>query len=153
MKEFLIAILSSMITFCFAYFLFKFQRKEIYRTELFKRKLDFYDEIRMLMQEIDVVIHKNNGHLSGEDKNRLIQAIFNLGYSKFHYGSPEVRDMFTIGLVSSISDLPDSLAEIEEIDQELFKLISEEVGTSLITPEQLKKVMQIKKSTLEKSKK
>lgn len=152
MKEFLIAISSSIITFFFAYFLFKFQRKEIYRAELFKRKLDFYDEIRVLMQEIDVVIHENNGKISDEDKDRLIHAVFDLGYSKFHYGSSEVRELFTT-VADSIWDLPDSLAEIEEMDQELFNLISQEVGVPLITPEQLRKVMQIKKLALEKSKK
>jgi hypothetical protein len=113
------------LSFLLGYFLFRAQRKEELRLEVFRRRLDAYEKIMLHLQYVDKESHgpsPNGPSLSW----KTIELTGNIR----PYLTWEVDNLLEI-MAGVLYDLPDSLGETERLDVELSDILHKEVGAHL----------------------
>jgi hypothetical protein len=121
-------IVVSIISFAFGYLLFRAQTKEQIKLEVYRRRLDSYEKIIAFLDSLDSFAHRE--FLEENKKSELIQRVFDLQTSTAPYTPPEMNACLD-GLWHYIDKLPGSLAELEEMDEEMKTLIEKDIGLHL----------------------
>lgn len=134
-------IIIALVSFSLGYFLFVVQRKEAIRLELFRRRLDCYDKIMAFMGKVDEEVHDKRFLLDKKDKEKFILEIYNLTLPNRHYLSKKVYDLLELDLVNLFDDLPDSAGELEHKCDHIQLLIRDEVGSYIINPKYIKRII------------
>lgn len=122
-------IVVAFVSFCFGYFLFRLQRFEETKLEVFRRRLDSYEKIAAYLDRLDGFAHSGNFHLRSE-RSKYVQECFTLSNIIRIYIPKEVHDEL-MSLIDYIDFLPDSLWGLEQADGRLFTLMERDVGSRL----------------------
>lgn len=125
----------------FGYFLFVVQRKEAVRLELYKRRLESYDKIMALLQQIDQDIIAKNFSVDQSTKDRFVSQIYNLTLPNRHYLSKDVYNLLEEAMVNCIDDLPETAADLEQVSENINTIIRNEVGSYLIHPKTMRRII------------
>lgn len=131
----------AVVSFLFGYFLFIVQRKEAIRLELYKRRLESYDRIMALLQQIDQDIITKDFDIDQSIKDKFVSEIYNLTLPNRHYLSKDVYNLLEEAMVNCIDDLPETAADLEEVSNNIIKIISNEVGSYLIHPRTMRRIL------------
>jgi len=126
------------ISFFVGYFLSMSQRKEALRVELYRRKLNIYDQVMEYLQKIDKLILVKKGVIDPEQGKIMAGEIKDLVYAKRHYLSKEIYFMLEFDLADAIKNLPDSLTDLERAVSKVAGFIQKEIGTELIDPRKIR---------------
>lgn len=120
----------SIVSFGFGYFLFRSQRMEETKLEVFRRRLNCYEAISGFLEDLDTFGHKGVAPDDIERRKEFLMRCYKLTGTSRLYVPPEVNELLH-SLQDVIDGLPESLADLEEIDEELFSLIEKEIGCHL----------------------
>lgn len=127
-------VIVPLLSFAFGYFLFRAQRHEEARLEVFRRRLNAYEKVSVFLQEIDTFAHQkawdSSKPLSADliaERGSLVQNCFNLAYSVRLYLPIDVANVLE-NLALEIDDLPESLATVESSVGDIGGMIDKEVG-------------------------
>jgi len=134
-------IIIALVSFSLGYFLFVVQRKEAIRLELFRRRLDCYDKIMAFMEKVDQEVHDKRFLLDKTTKEKFVLEIYNLTFPNRHYLSEKVYNLLEVDLVNFFDELPDSAADLEQTCDHITLLIRDEVGSYIINPKYIKRII------------
>ena len=118
----------SIISFGFGYFLFRSQTNEQIRLEIYKKRLKSYEDIVCFLDELDSFSH--GSFIDEEEMNKFIKKAFELEARTRIYISPNIYE-YIMQIPDSINSLPESLASLEEIDENIHHLIEKDTGRHL----------------------
>lgn len=119
----------ALVSFSFGYLLFRLQRAEETKLEVFRRRLNSYEKIVDFLEDLDTFSHRGHTEVP-EKRQQFVWRLFKLRGSVGLYLSKKVHELLGI-LVDTISFLPGSLADLENVYEELFDEIEKEAGTHL----------------------
>ena len=127
-------VLVPFISFAFGYFLFRAQRKEETKLEVFRRRLNTYEQVSIFLQEVDEFAHAPQPKLLPnpmdfkEHKTSLTKKCFRLVYSSRLYLPFELADQLE-NFALMIDDLPKSLADVEGAIDDMNGIIEKHIGS------------------------
>lgn len=134
MNELLIQIASgvvvAVVSFGFGYFLFRSQTNEEIRLEVYRRRLNAYENIVDFLDDLDTFSHQNSTEEIVARKDHFFKAALRLDANTRIY-VPSEFDRLMCALVDNIHGLPDSLAYLEEVHEQAHHLIEKDVGQHL----------------------
>jgi len=134
-------VIIALVSFFLGYFLFVVQRKEAIKLELFRKRLDCYDKIMAFMQKVDQEVIANDFLLDKTTKEKFVLEIYNLTLPNRHYLSEKVHNLLEPDLVNLFDDLPDCAGDFEQKCEHIKCLIQDEVGSYIISPKYIKKII------------
>lgn len=134
-------IIIALVSFSLGYFLFVVQRREAIRLELFRRRPDCYDKIMAFMEKVDQEVHDKQFLLDKTTKEKFVLEIYNLAYPNRHYLSEKVYNLLREDLVNLFDELPDSASDLEQACDHIALLIRDEVGSYIIDPKHIKRII------------
>lgn len=134
-------IIVAVVSFFFGYLLFVVKRKEAIRLELFRKRLNSYDNIMAFMQKIDQEIIAKNFSIDKNEKEAFVQEIYNLTLPNKHYLSKKVFNLLEPDLVECIDELPETSESLEGKCEHIKSLIQDEIGSYIITPKHVRKIV------------
>lgn len=141
LSQIISGVVIALVSFSFGYFLFAVQRKEAIRLELFRRRLDCYDKIMVFMEKVDEEVHHKNFLLDKTAKDELVLEIYNLTFPNRHYLSEKVYNLLEFDLISFLDELPNYAADLEWTCEHITLLIRDEVGSYIIDPKHIKRII------------
>lgn len=153
MNQLLIQIISgvvvAIVSFGFGYSLFRSQSNEQIRLEVYRRRLNAFEELVKYLDDLDHFAHRlSPKDFSQSEKSDFTMRGLKISMGVSQYLTSEVSNMFEF-IVMSVWELPESLAKIEEADYEIHSLIFKDVGSHLPNyhTEALERAKKLKKIT------
>lgn len=123
-----------LFSFLCGYALFRAQRREESKLEVFRRRLNAYEQILAHLETVDIATHERRVYadpsISAMSPDNLAQKTFTLRHTHYIYLPLEISSLLD-ALALALADLPDSMAEVEELDGEITVAIHDEVGQHL----------------------
>lgn len=119
----------AVISFGFGYFLFRSQTNEAIRLEIYRRRLNSYQDITHFLEKIDKFSHRNSDEYILANKGKMADELLGINSART-YLPRAVLDL-CYGLYEDIQSLPGSLGALELCSEQIHHLIEKDVGERL----------------------